>query len=91
MVEFTKLIENQKFISLAQKTILTQLRNLEPGTRNQEPDTISNSGLSEEEYVPSPQIETIQPTNRLEPELITLNRKLQGILNRLNQLENPYR
>ena len=47
LVEFTKLIENQNLISLAQKTILTQLGNLEPGTRNQEPDTNSNSGLSE--------------------------------------------
>ena len=51
MVEFTKLIENQNLISLAQKTILTQLGNLEP-------DTISNSGLGEEECVPCPQIET---------------------------------
>ena len=41
--------------------------------------------------MPCPQIETIQATNQLEPELIALNRKLQGILNRLNQLENPYR
>ena len=60
MVEFTKLIENQNLISLPQKTILEKLANLEP-------DTISNSGLGEEECVPCPQIETIQPSNQLEP------------------------
>ena len=84
MVEFRKLIENQNLISLAQKTILEKLGNLEP-------DTISNSGLDEEEYVPCPQVETIQSSNQLEPELIALNQKLQGILNRLNIIENPYR
>ena len=67
LVEFRKLIENQNLISLAQKTILTKLGNLEP-------DTISNSGLNEEECVPCPQIETIQSSNQLEPELIALNK-----------------
>ena len=58
---------------------------------NLEPDTISNSGLNEEECVPCPTTETIQSSNQLEPELIALNKKLQGILYRLNILENPYR
>ena len=56
---------------------------------NLEPDTISNSGLDEEECVPCPNIETIQSSNQLEPELIALNQKLQGILNRLNIMEKP--
>ena len=46
MLEFTKLIENQNLISIAQKTILAKLGSLEPE------DTISNSGLNEEECVP---------------------------------------
>ena len=56
-----------------------------------EPDTISNSSLNEKECVPCPTTETIQSSNQLEPELIALNKKLQGILNRLNIMENPYR
>ena len=79
MVEFRKLIENQNLISLAQKTTLEKLTNLEP-------DTISNSGLNEEECVPCPTTETIQSSNQLEPELIVLNQKLQGILDGLNIL-----
>ena len=50
LVEFTKLIENQNLISIAQKAILAKLGSLEPG------DTISNSGLNEEECVPCPEI-----------------------------------
>ena len=84
MVEFRKLIENQTLILLAEQTILEKLTNLEP-------DTISNSCLNEEECVPCQTIETIQSSNQLEPELIVLNQKLQGILNRLNIMENPYR
>ena len=84
MVELRKLIENQNLILLAQKTTVEKLTNLEP-------DTISNSGLNEEECVPCPTTETIQSSNQLEPKLIALNQKLQGILNRLNIMENPYR
>ena len=58
---------------------------------NLEPNTISNSGLSEEECVPCLTTETIQSSNQLEPELTALNQKLQGILIRLNIMENPYR
>ena len=56
LVEFRKLFKNQNFLLLAQKNTLEKLTNFEP-------NTISNSGLSEEECVPCPQIETIQPTN----------------------------
>ena len=65
-------------------TILTKFGNLEP-------DTISNSGLNEEECVPCPEIETIQPSNQLQPELKSINTKLQGLSDRLNRLGNPYR
>ena len=90
LVEFTKLVENQNLISLAQKTILEKLTNLEP-------NIISNSGLSEDECVscppppPCPTTETIQSSNQLEPKLTALNQKIQGILTRLNIMENPYR
>ena len=88
--EFKKLLDHQNLLPLAQNTILEKLTNLEP-------NTISNSGLSEEECVPCPTpppcqtTETIQSSNQLEPELIALKQKLQGILNRLNIMENPYR
>ena len=84
MVEFRKLIENQTLMLLAQQTILEKLTNLEL-------DTISNSGLNEGECEPCPTTETIQSSNQLEPELIVLNQKLQGILDRLNMMQNPYR
>ena len=74
MVEFTKLIENQNLISIAQNTILAKLGSLEPE------DTISNSGLNEEECVSCPEIGPIQPSNQLQPELKSINTKLQGYL-----------
>ena len=90
LVEFKKLLDHQNLLSLAQKTILEKLTNLEP-------KIISNSGLSEDECVscppppPCPTTETIQSSNQLEPKLTALNQKIQGILTRLNIMENPYR
>ena len=40
---------------------------------------------------PCPTVETIQSSNQLEPKLTTLNQKIQGILTRLNTMENPYK
>ena len=54
-------------------------------------DTISNSGLNEEECVPCPEIGPIQQTNQLQPELKSINTKLQGLSDRLNRLGNHYR
>ena len=54
LLEFTKLIENQNLVLKAQKSILAKLGGLEQG------DTISNSGLNEEECVPCPEIRPIQ-------------------------------
>ena len=88
--EFKKLLDHQNLISLAQTHILEKLTNLEP-------NIISNSGLSEDECgscpppPPCPTAEIIQSSNQLEPKLTTLNQKIQGILTRLNTMENPYR
>ena len=87
--EFKKLLDHQNLISLTQKHIMEKLTNLEP-------NIISNSGESEDECVcapplPCPTAEVIQSSNQLEPKLTTLNQKIQGILSRLNTMENPYR
>ena len=85
MFEFTKLIENQNLVLTAQKSILAKLGGLEQG------DTISNSGLNEEECVPCPEIRPIQQHNQLQPELKIIKTKLQSLSDRLNRLGNPYR
>ena len=41
--------------------------------------------------MPCPEIGPIQQSNQLQPELKSINTKLQGIFDRLNRLGNPYR
>ena len=57
LLEFTKLLENQNLVLTAQKSILVKLGGLEQG------DTISNSGLNEEECLPCLEIRPIQQHN----------------------------
>ena len=82
--ELKKLLDHQKVISRAQTHILEKLS---------EPNIVSNSGLAEDECIctPTPCPEDIGSTDLLESRLISLDQNVQGILSRLNTLENPYR
>ena len=85
------IVLNQKIIisqnSLAQTHILEKLSSLEP-------NIISNSGLVEDECIcipiPCPPAEVIRSPDQLESKLTSLNQNIQGILSRLNTMENPY-
>ena len=84
--EFKKLLDHQNLISMAQKLIMEKLTKSEP----------SNSGESEYDcecppHPPCQTVETIPLSSQLEPKLTTLNQKVQGILYRLNTMENPFR
>ena len=86
--ELKKLLDHQNVISSAQTHILEKLSSLEP-------NTISNSGLVEDECIctptPCPPAEVIGSTDLLESRLISLDQNIQGMLSRLNTLENPYK
>ena len=56
-----------------------------------EPNIVSNSGLAQDECICTPCPEDIGSTDLLESRLISLDQNVQGILSRLNTLENPYR
>ena len=86
--EHKKLLDHQNVISLAQTHILEKLSSLEP-------NIVSNSGLSEDECTcppstPCPSAEVIKSSDQLESKLTNLNQNIQGILSRLNTMENPY-
>ena len=87
--ELKKLLDHQNVISLAQTHILEKLSSLEP-------NIISNSGLGEDECAcppstPCPPAEVIRSSDQLESKLTSLNQNIQGILSRLNTMENPYK
>ena len=86
--ELKKLLDHQNVISSAQTHILEKLSGLES-------NTVSSSGLSEDEGI-SPQSTPCPPAGgisslELESKLINLNQNIQGILSRLNAMENPIR
>ena len=85
--ELKKLLDHQKVISMAQTHILEKLSEIV------ESNIITNSGLAEDDCVctPTPCPEVIGSTDLLESRLISLDQNVQGILSRLNTLENPYR
>ena len=80
-------MNHQNLISSAQTHILEKLSSLEP-------NIISNSGLVEDECICTPipchPAEVIRSPDLLESRLTSLDQNIQGILSRLNTMENPY-
>ena len=69
-------------ISSAQTHILEKLSSLEP--------IPTNSGLAEDECPPCQSVEISESTEVLESKLTSLDKNIQGILSRINTMDNPY-